>query len=826
MQFKYFILLILLPMFSFGQQGKVKIVVVDGSTKSPISGASVSIVTPTAKAFLKGQQTSTEGVAEIDQVNPGTYAVQVSYVGYANYIKDNVIVRAGQTLDLGITELVDEKRAIDEVVIQGRTPELQLGIDKKIFDVSQSTISTGGTAQDLLGNVPTLQVDAEGNVSLRGSNVRILIDGKESAMAGGDVTRLLQSLPADVISKVEIITNPSAKYDAEGQTGIVNIVLKKNMRTGFNGTVTTSAGNYDNYMAGIDLNYRDTKFNYFGGYNFNHRQSVGERTTRNVGLIDGQETAASQVTNTDVENSRLGKNHSIRFGADYFAAENTTLSVASNVSIRDNDRKEDILYSYRNVPGFGTLSPRTSRQSEQDLGYDISFDFKQGLKREGEELSANVTYGNDSEDGTNDYFQTYDNGRDRDERKNITSEAGKNWNFQLDYVLPLGENHKLEAGYRTMLRNSDESQLSDTLLPSGVFGRDYRVSNDFVMNSGVHALYVNYQRMLTERLGAQLGLRAEDAYLNTTLTDFTPGLSEEERVTKGPLDYFRVYPSLFLTYDVNDEGDKVQLNYSRRVQRPRGWQVNPFVNLSDETNLRQGNPLLMPEDIHAVELSFAKFYDNWNFISSAYYRRVNDMVQPIQYGLEDPIAEPYLLERPNRTFSRWENVGNRNNLGVEVISKVTINKWWDATGNLNVFYNRINANTNFNNISVSNYSWSSNLTTNVKIRSSLSAQVRGEYRSSMKTVQGTFKSMSGVDLAIRQDVLKGKGSLVFNVRDVFDKRRFGSETILPARYIDSNMRWNKRTFGLTFSYRFGIQDLSKSKNQENMPMDDGGGGEF
>ncbi|WP_159638737.1 TonB-dependent receptor domain-containing protein [Sphingobacterium composti Ten et al. 2007 non Yoo et al. 2007] len=822
---RIYLLLLLLPFYAIAQQGNLRVQVIQQENKQPILGASVTIVTSTSKAPIKGRQTDSKGVALIESVPSGTYSLQITYVGMQNHDRDNILITADKTLELGIVELVEAGKQLEEVVVQGRVADLQLGIDKKVFDVSQSLVSVGGTAQDLLGNVPTLQVDADGSVSLRGSSsVKILIDGKESAMAGSDVNKLLQSLPADAVSKVEIITNPSAKYDAEGQSGIINIVLKKNIRTGLNGNVNASVGNYDNYNAGITLNYRDNKFNYFGSYNFRHGRNLGEGNTKTIGLTNGIQDLNSLITETFNESFRKGINNSLRLGMDYYANDKTTLSLGGNLSLRDNNRGEDLTYkSYRGQqPAIET--PRTSRQFEEDFGYDLTFDFKRELKREGEELTANVTYGNDKEDGTNDYEQR--NPTFVSKRFNETGEKGKNWNFQLDYLLPLGENHKFEAGYRTTLRNSNDFQYSDTLA-NDLWIPDYTVSNEFEMKSGVHALYANYQRMLSEKIGLQVGLRAEDAYLNTENKSVDPDrISTGNYSDKGNLDYFRVYPSAFLTYEVNEEGDKVQLSYSRRVQRPRGWQVNPFVSLSDPLNIRQGNPNLMPEDIHSMELSFAKFYEKWNFITTAYYRRVNDMTQPLQYDTNDPVAAIYLEGKENATFMRWENVGSRNNAGLELISKVNIFKWWDATANANLYYQRVNPVEQYNINKVENVAWDANLTTNVKFTSTTSLQVKGDYRAPMKTLQGNMKSMHGVDLALRQEILKGKGSLMFNVRDVFDNRRFGGETFLPSRYSDFYHRWSRRTFNLTFSYRFGLQDLTKSKRNEERSMDDGDMGNY
>lgn len=823
----YFILFTLLfPIILFAQQGQLKVVVIEASNQEPLLGANVSLLDTKTKKQVKGRQTGQNGSALLEAINPGKYSLKISYLGLLDQVINEVTIVANQTVDLGQINLLDGGNQLDAVVVQGKVSELQLGIDKKIFDVSQSMVSAGGTAQDLLGNVPTLQVDSDGSVSLRGANVRILIDGKESAMAGSDINKLLQSLPADAISKVEIITNPSAKYDAEGQTGIVNIILKKNIRTGLNGVANVSVGSYDNYNAGVSLNYRDQKFNYFGSYNYRNGRNVGEGSVRTVELINGVELPTSEITESNSRSNRKGVNNSFRLGTDYYATDKTTLSLGTNISIRDNNRGEDIIYKYFNRPEFGNVSPRTSRQEEQDFGYDISFDYKRVLKREGEELTGNVTYGNDKEDGENRFEQTYDiPSLVKSERYNKTKERGQNWNFQLDYVLPLGENHKIEAGYRGLLRNSTEDQYSERLVGEE-FVVDYKVTNDFEMNSGVHALYANYQRMLSTKIGMQVGVRAEDAYLNTTIKSYDPKLINlGEDLEKGKLDYFRLYPSLFLTYNVNEEGDKVQFSYSRRVQRPRGWQVNPFVNVSDETNFRQGNPNLLPEDIHAVEMSFAKFYSKWNFITSVYYRRVNDMIQPFQYDETDPTAAIYLGDNTNATFMRWENVGSRNNAGFELVSKVNLFNWWDVTANGNAFYFKVNPNPQYNVREANGFSWNGNLTTNVKFTKLTSLQVRGDYRAPMNTLQGKMKSMSGVDVALKQEILKNKGSLMFNVRDLFDNRGFGGENTLTSRYSEFNHRWSKRTFNLTFSYRFGIQDMSRSKKRgadEGNYSDEGG----
>lgn len=825
---KLIFFIIFCPLFLFAQQGKIEAIVVDEETNEPIIGASASLLQQSNQSYVQGAQSDIEGRLVFSDVDFGTYTIRVTYVGKENVLIENVRVANQQPVKLARVSMMDDGKLIEEVVVEGRTPEMRLGIDKKVFDVSQSLVSVGGSASDLLQNVPTLDVDADGNVSLRGSNsVKILIDGRESAMAGSDINALLQSLPANSIEKVELITNPSAKYDAEGQSGIINIILKKNVRTGLNGSATASGGSYDNYSAGVDLNYRDRKFNFFGGYNYANRVRPGDDFNDNTELIDGiiQENSARTISTS--ENNRKGKNHTFRLGTDWYAAPKTTFSLGANVSVRDNDRRSDIHYRYFNVPDLGDRSSRISQQYEEDLGVDMTFDFKQELNREGEEITANVTYGDDTEDGTNDFHQTYANGRADFQRQNVTSEAGKNWNFQVDYVLPFADDHKFEAGYRTMVRNSEDSQWSkvlDTL--TGEFMPDYSVSNDFDLTNSVHALYANYQRKLTKRLGIQVGLRGEQTYLRSTYYNLDPEAPEDEKRNDGNQDFFRLYPSAFLSYEVGDSGDKVQLSYTRRVQRPRGWQVNPFVNVNDEINYRQGNPNLLPEDIHSFELSFAKFYDKWNFISSAYYRRSSDMMSPF---LRDPeeIAD-IVGDRSNVTYSRWENVSKQDAMGLELISKVNMLQWWDATANVNLFYDKTMPYAQFNTGEVENFSWNGNINTNVKFTKSTTLQARGFYRAPRKWVQGRMKSMAGLDVAVRQDVLAGKGSVMFNVRDVFNSQRFRMENNLPTQFNQRESRWMRRMFSLSFTYRFGIQDLNKKREDRegDNGMDEGMEGGF
>ncbi len=802
----------LVPAIAFAQQGQISGTIIDVATKEPVGYASAALLKHESLSYIKGLQTKDDGRLLFTEVEPGRYSIRVTYVGYETYLRTDIVVAAGQHVDLGDIPLEATGELLEEVVVVGSTPAMELGIDRRIFNVAQSTISVGGTATDLLANVPSLQVDVDGNVSLRGSSsVRILIDGRESAMAGSDVAQLLQALPANSIDKIEVITNPSSKYDAEGQSGIINIVLKKDIRQGLNGTVNASAGSYNNYQAGVTLNFRDYKFNAFGGYSFNRRNMVGNG-------INNSTFSNGAIVNNESENTRLGRNHNIRGGLDYFLGDRTTIGLSGTLSLRGNNRDEDINYQYFNNPSLDGTSERLSRQSEDDLGYDLALDFKHEFSRDGEELVANVQYGHDTEEGINTFDQTFsDPLATLDRRINNTDEMGRNINLQLDYVRPFNDDSKIEAGYQTMIRRSEEGQFSKRFsVDEDTYEPDYSISNDFDMESIVHALYTNYQNKFTDNFGVQIGLRAEQAYLNTEYYSVNPAVPPADRMTPGRLDYFRVYPSVFLTQEFGDR-NQLQLSYTRRVSRPRGWQVNPFIDVSDPLNIRQGNPDMMPEDIHSTELSYGKLWDNVTLTSSAYYRLMNDVIQPIIISVDD---------ESSATTMQWNNISRNETAGFELISQVNITRSIDIMANANLSYTRFHGSEEFDIAPNKGLNWDVNATANYRIIPNLSAQVRAEYRAPRIMAQGKGIATTVIDAGLRLDVLDRKGSIMFNARDLLDQRRFGgfTDTGQVHRYFES--RWMRRTFTLSFSYRFGQQNLQqREERQRPSQMEDFGGGE-
>jgi outer membrane receptor protein involved in Fe transport len=771
--------------------------IVDGNTKAPVDFAHIAIINQEKKT-IKAGQSDISGNFSLNNIPAGTYQLRISFIGYKPFQKDSIKISSG-VMNLGEIALVqNQKNILKEVTVQAPRSNMRLGIDRKVFNVEQSLVSEGGSATDLLANVPTVSVDIDGNVNLRGSgNVRILIDGKPSAIGGGDIATVLQSLPASAIETIELITNPSSKYDPEGQTGIINIVLKKNKKIGINGAVALSAGTQENYNVNSNLSYRDKNINAFGNYGFRYGTRIGGGFNNTSFINNGQTFNLSNA-----RRNNIGTN--VKTGLDYYINTKTTLGVSANLNFRDGNDSEDMNYTYKNYAETlnNGSSIRRSEEDEDSKGYDLNIDFSRKSNKEGGEFTANLSFGKSSEDEGSNFTQSYfyparTNQDSIARRTTLNSELRTNINVQADYILPINKKQKFEAGYRTNIGLSDEGQISDKYLPSlAQFVRDYDLTNDFNAEDAVHALYSNYQNQLTEQFGFQVGLRAEQAYLNTEYIS-TEEATGKENSSKGNLDYFRVYPSVFLTQKFKGE-NQLQLSYTRRVNRPRGWFVNPFLDVSDPNNLRMGNPNLRPEDIHSVEFSYMKTWNTITLTSTVFGRQVNDVIQSYRSALSG-----------DTTLVQYINISKTRASGFEFIGRADITKSFNVTANLNVFYNKFYGDASYGLKGNEGYNWNSNVTSGFQLPYHLSGQVNFNYLGPRITAQGRGKEMFGMDAGLRLNLLKNKGSLSFNMRDVFNTRKWGMTTQTDEFVADFQRRMQGRQSTLTFSYRFGQSDLQQ-----------------
>jgi outer membrane receptor protein involved in Fe transport len=801
--------------------GKLTGKVVDVQNNETIPFASAIVIDRKTKATVKTGQTDMNGSLVIAGIPDGVYTIKISYVGYQTLVRDSISFIKSATINFGTIKMRAAKgNVLSEVSITAKKAPIQLGIDKKVFAVDQSLVSEGGSASDLLTNVPSVQVDVDGNVSLRGSSgVRVLIDGKPSLIAGGDIASILQSIPASSIESVEVITNPSSKYDAEGNSGVINIILKRNTKLGLNGNVALTAGNRDNYNANTSLSFQNKNINIYGNYSYRYGNRLGggynnirylRRPLDSLGQPIDALASADQLT----DSRSTDKSHNVKAGIDYYITTKDILSFSGGFNSRNSDRNDLLnINKYDSSRNPLELSRRTNTNDGTGSSYDLNLDYSHKFKTS-QELTFNFGYSK----GNNDNYQEYNtavynqnglpfNG-ENELLTNTNDGDNKNYNIQADYNMPLGKLGKLESGYRSQIRYADNNtvaQVYDNAL--GQFQEDYQLSNTFNSKDQVHALYMNYQNQI-KNFGYQIGLRGEVARLNTNSGGYD--LNDQFQNAPGRIAYDRLYPSVFLTQKFSGE-QQVQLSYTRRVNRPRPWDTNPFIDYSDPLSWRKGNPNLLPEDVHSYELSYSKFWSKITFIGSAYMRRTNDLIQRIR---SVPDEEGIIIVSP-------ENLTKSLNSGLELIAKVDLIKAWNFTGNVNVYHSKIDAIPAYNIPENSGFSWNANLTNNFTLPYNITLQVKGDYNSSEIQAQGRRKAMYAIDAGAKYDFPNKKASLSMNVRDIFNTRRFGMVTEDGTTITDFQRYMRGPNGNITFSYRFGktsfMKKTKKPEQQETRP---------
>lgn len=795
---------------------------IDAGNGQPVEFATVVLFKKADNQPARSIQTDLQGGFKLDNIAYGKYLLRITFVGYTNFVKDSVFIGPNhKSYAFGVLKMHAGKNSLlKEVTVQTKKSSIQLGIDRKIFSVDQSLVSDGGSATDLLANVPSVQVDVDGNVNLRGSsNVRILIDGKPSLLAGGTVSDILQSIPASSIETIELITNPSSKYDPEGQSGIINIVLKKNKSLGFNGNASLSGGTNNTFNSNISMAYQHKKVNLYG--NYSHRQN--ERSGGGYSYRDNILTG-NNYNQTSVQNGQQAGNQ-IKAGIDYNLTDKSTLGFSSNINFRDNNRAQN---STTNIISpvlvqNGTLLANTYSPGTGN-NHDFNLDYSKKFNKPKEEITANFSLAQGAEDNNDDLTNAnYNFAGTTTAHKtqfNVNTGQSRNWNIQTDYTDPIGKTGKLEIGYRTTMSRAENDFTADTLnFVTNQRIRDLRQSTNFIYDEKTHAIYTNYQQQFGQ-YGIQGGARIEKTIINTNLVNFNKSNVQN---------YFRVYPSLFLT-DKLSETQTLQLSYSRRINRPRDRQIIPFVDSSDPLNLRTGNPNLRPEDVHSFELSFAKYWKATTLTSSIYYRRTNDILEFAR--------TPY--DNTGIYITDFFNFQYATNAGFEFIARTDITSKWNITSNVNLYQGYVQGETLITKnvygrdtttviANQSSFAYNGNLTTNFQLPYSFSGQIRVDYQGPQAVAQGRTKVNSGVDAALKYDFYHHKASLSLNGRDIFNTRKFGYQTNDGTYINDVQRRFQSRTFIMTLSYRFGSNDAGgrgkdKKDKGDNGGSDDMGGG--
>lgn len=795
------ILALLFLNFTFlqAQKGLVKGKIIDAQSSAPLSYASIRVFKNTDSSLVTGAITDDKGLFSME-TPVGQYYAVLDFMGYkALKTLPFSISKEQLAHDFGTVKLTSSANTLDEVVVQAEKSTMELSLDKKVFNVGKDLSNKGGSATEILSNIPSVSVDVEGNVKLRGSdNVRILIDGKPSGLVSFKGSAGLQQLQGSLIERVEIITNPSARYEAEGMSGIINIVLKKEQKQGINGSFEIITGNPVNYGLAANINFRHKKINFFINYGIAYRKIPGKGSQYQE--VYSQDTTF--VTQMNRAGGTTGFHNNIRGGLDYYFNEKSTLTAAYLLKRSDVRRITDFTYKdyLFNTNNLQTTTMRQQDEKEHEPNSEYSLTYKKTFNKKGQEFIADFRYLDYWERSDQIYPQTSTfadgspNLSDTKTQKALNDEFEKQYLFQVDYVHPLGKEGKFETGIRSSFRNMINDYLVTERNKSGEFVTFQGMDNYFVYDENINAFYA-IMGSKKGNFSYQLGVRGEITNVKTTL---------QQTNEVNPRNYANLFPSAHFTYKLPNE-NALQISYSRRVRRPRYDELNPFVTFSDNRNFFSGNPNLNPEFSHAFELGHVKYFEKGSLSSSLYYRHTGDKI----VGIRKVDSLGYAKTRP-------ENFLVEDAFGAEFTSQYTLFKWWKLDFNINFF----RAITDGGNLDASfksdTYSWFMRQTSRFSLPHNIDFQVRGNYEAPQITPQGTRKSVYFIDLGMNKDILKGKGTLTLNVSDFFNSRRNRFITEGINFYTEGNFLGRRRQVNLTFNYRLD----SSSKKAKSIISED------
>lgn len=784
--------------------GAIEGIVIDLDSGFPVEFATISVYAESDSSLVNGAVSDIDGFFKIPMENTGSYYAIIQYIGYSPVtFSDIAITEEKPIYHFGTIELSQGAMNLNEVVVQETRSQMQMKIDKRVFNADASLTTRGSDALELLGEVPSVEVDADGVISLRGStNVNVLIDGRPT---GIPASQLLQSIPASQIDRIEIITNPSARYEAEGMSGILNVILKKNRQGGITGTVGGSfnQGIRPRTEANASLAYKNDKLNAYVNYGYNkgYRYSIGSIDK----YFTLQDTGFS-VLNTSIRDVPR-ESHSVKSGLDFYLNDKNTLYLSGTFNPSSAAGRETIEYFNYDINDiFISGSTRTADNNEIEFSNSYNLGWRSIFSSENHKLELDAFY-NESQEREDQFyeelffdsdfipqpeaaFQTFD-----------FLESSKVTRVSLDYTQPIANSMRLETGYRyDNLYIDNNISSTDFDYETGEFIDNELLRNQFIYNQNINALYATFGGKFND-FSYQAGVRYEHTNLSGDL--ITTGENFDQN-------FGQLFPSASIMYTISP-GKELNLSYSKRVRRPNSRQLNPFTDYSDPYNLRSGNPNLNPELMDALELSFMSIWEKVTLNTTIFGNYTKDEINRFIFPFEDGV-----------TLSTFENVGESMRLGAEFFMNYNPFKWWRMNFSGNVRQNTF-ITTNIEIANNSTTSMSFNYMSNLTLRDNWSVQLSSRYRPGFRTNQGRLYSFFNVDFALSKDFMDKKLSITLSARDFLNTLRFKHD-IIQSNIIQQTYRnWDSRRVGIAVAYRFG-QDL-REKSQRNSSSNGEGRGD-
>jgi outer membrane receptor for ferrienterochelin and colicins len=815
---KFVLSLLFLPLFIFAQnpeRQKIKITgsIVEKTSKQPLEYATITFISAKSGKVAGGGITNPKGEFDVD-ITAGTYTVKAEFISFKPIeLKDQKYTESTTLPPFALEEDFTQLQAVD---VRAEKSTVEIKLDKKVYNVGQDLMVKGGTVSDVLDNIPSVSVDADGVVSLRGNdNVRILIDGRPSNAI--NISEALRMIPADAIDKVEVITNPSARYDSEGGVGLLNIILKKGKNQGINGTFIASAGNPESYGISGNINYKTDQFNLYTTTGYNYRNNPGSSINDTQYL--NPDGSIKNYIDERRENKRLSEGYNSNIGFDWYLTKSTTLTNSFNVRKNNGGNPENVLYyNYDANHNYQSTTSRFNDQDSNSLDAEFNTNLTHKFKKEGHKLTIDGSFSvdRDNDDSAINGGLQLTNNKQKQNRNTV----------QTDYVLPLGKDSQFEAGYKGDFNELFTDFEVDTLdVNSNAQLPDYRYTNTLQYKEKINAFYTQYGTKFN-KFSVLLGLRFEDSKIDINQLA-TSDFNHKH--------YSNLFPSAFLTYELSEKSS-VSLSYSKRISRPRGRQINPFSNYSSNINIFKGNPDLNPALTDAFDLGYLKRWNKLTLSTSAYFNKTSDSFQFIRRESGDFVTSfingievntPVILSTPI-------NLATEYRYGFEFTLNYTPFKWWKLNSNFNFFqsdtrgdYSYVNSQNevitqNFDN---SANSWFTRLTSKVTLPYKIDWQTNFTYNGPQTSAQGKSLGVASANLGFSKDLFKDKATLALNVQDVFNSRKRIFDTYLPGVLNShSEMQWRKRQITLSFTYRFNKQKTDREKQPKKENNDNNGNG--
>ncbi|MDR8392443.1 TonB-dependent receptor [Aliifodinibius sp. S!AR15-10] len=754
-----------------------------------VLNASVAIYDSTQSNLVTGASSDTTGAFSVD-VKPGNYVVRISYVSYNTYT-ESVDLAAGETYNVGEVTLSPRSEEMGEVMVRAEQSSMQMNFDSRTFDVGQDLTSMGGSALNVLDNVPSIATDIDGNISLRGNqSVRILINGRPSNLVN-DGADGLRSIPSYLIKEVEIITNPSAKYSAEGSAGIINIIMKKDQREGFNGSVGVGSGLPQDHEMSTNLNYRTENVNWFMGGGVDYRSDPEEGYSYqefNIGQTSDADTSYAYRENTDADESEVDGD--LRLGADFFLTDRQTLTLDANGEIEDGWSNEQVNYIDYQINSNGNVGDlmreirRIDDQDEMGKEFEVNLEYENRIEGQSHRLTAEASFDMGNESERSNFSErvlegTYDPQRER----TISEESSQDFRFEADYVRPLGEGGELEAGARSTFDRMDNSYRAEVFennswqpLQAAEFNDNFRYLEN------INAVYAT----LSKQFGAfstSFGLRAEHTVIETELK--TTGQKTNQN-------YIGLFPSVFLNYSFNDR-QSVQVSYSRRLDRPWSRMLLPFSDYSDSRSRFSGNPELEPEYGNSFETGYLQYWNTGSLLTSVYYR--------YRTGVHERVTT---LDDQGIRRTQPINLATEEAWGIEFSADQDIAQSLSLTANANFYQSDSRGTYQGTELTSHAETAQGRLTLRWRPTSQWNFQFSGRYRGPRNTTQGHRDGMTMMDTGISRnfELWNGQATVSLSVDDILNSRNFQNTINNQNFYSEREFSWSSRSFMVNFQYQF------------------------